>query len=129
MSVRQSVCMCVYLCKNTSFSQSAGGYKLHFETVPHSKKLQMTIEIWLLKDFKKHCKEDILEKREVAHFAQFHLFPQCFPKAFFYMEERVTSHLVTTLIYFIICKCFQVGRPSSIFSFFHVFKRVLSPGS
>ena len=27
----------------------------HFETVPNSKKLQMTTEIWLLKDFKIQC--------------------------------------------------------------------------
>ena len=37
-----------------------------------------------------------MEKGEIAHFKQFHLFPQCFPKDFFfielkqvYMEERV----------------------------------------
>ena len=40
--------------------------------------------------------ENIVEKGEIAHFEQFHLFPQCFPKAVFfnvlkrvYMEERV----------------------------------------
>ena len=39
--------------------------------------------------------ENIVEKGEITHFEQFHLFPQCFPKAFFfnvlkwvYMEER-----------------------------------------
>ena len=39
--------------------------------------------------------ENIVEKGEIAHFEQFHLFPQCFPKAFFFsvlkpvcMEER-----------------------------------------
>ena len=42
--------------------------------------------------------ENIVEKGEIAHFEQFHLFPQCFPKAFFfavlkwvYMQERVNS--------------------------------------
>ena len=37
-----------------------------------------------------------MEKGEIAHSEQFHLFPQCFPKAFFfnvlkrvYKEERV----------------------------------------
>ena len=41
--------------------------------------------------------ENIAEKGEIAHSEQFHLFPQCFPKAFFfselkwvvYIEERV----------------------------------------
>ena len=48
------------------------------------------------------CIENFGEKGEIAHFEQFHLFPQCFPKAFFFsvlkyvsMEERanVFSHL------------------------------------
>ena len=41
-----------------------------------------------------------MEKGEIAHFEQFHLFPQCFPKAFFFnglkcvcMGERVKSML------------------------------------
>ena len=29
-----------------------------------------------------NCIENIVEKGEIAHFEQFHLFPQCFPKAF-----------------------------------------------
>ena len=40
--------------------------------------------------------ENIVKKVEIAHFKQFHLCSQCFPKAFFfivlkweYMEERV----------------------------------------
>ena len=38
--------------------------------------------------------ENIVKKGEIAHFEQFHLFSQCFPKVFFpskciYMEERV----------------------------------------
>ena len=28
--------------------------------------------------------ENTVEKGEIAHFEQFHLFPQCFPKAFFH---------------------------------------------
>ena len=39
-----------------------------------------------------------MEKGNIAHFEQFHLFPQCFPKGLFfsvlkqvYMEERVNS--------------------------------------
>ena len=44
------------------------------------------------------CIENIVEKGEIAHFEQFHPFPQCFPKALFFnvlkwvhMEERVKS--------------------------------------
>ena len=29
------------------------------------------------------CIQNIVEKGEIALFEQFHLFPQCFPKAFF----------------------------------------------
>ena len=43
--------------------------------------------------------ENIVEKVEIAHFEQFHLFPQCFAKGFFfcmltwvYMEERVKGN-------------------------------------
>ena len=43
--------------------------------------------------------EKIVETGKIAHFDQFHPFPQCFPKAFFfnmlkwvYMEERVNKH-------------------------------------
>ena len=42
------------------------------------------------------CIGNIVEKGEIAHFEQFHLFPKCFPKLFFfsvlkwvYMEKRV----------------------------------------
>ena len=42
--------------------------------------------------------ENIMEKGEIPHFEQFHLFPQCFPKALFfivlkcvYMEERAND--------------------------------------
>ena len=30
------------------------------------------------------CIENIVEKGEIAHFEQFHLFPQCYPKALFF---------------------------------------------
>ena len=33
--------------------------------------------------------ENIVEKGEIAHFEQFHLFPQCFPKAFFFNVFKV----------------------------------------
>ena len=59
--------------------------RLHLETVPNSKKLQTTTEMWLSKDFKDtDCIENIVEKGEIAHLEQFPLFPQCFPKAFIF---------------------------------------------
>ena len=46
------------------------------------------------------CIETIVEKGEIAHLEQFHLFPQWFPKALIfsimksvYMEERVKQYL------------------------------------
>ena len=52
------------------------------------------------------CIENIREKRKIAHFEQFHLFPQCFPKAFLsnvlkwvqvYVEKMVKwSNLILT---------------------------------
>ena len=57
----------------------------HFETVRNSKKLQTTTEMWLLKGlYDTDCIEIIVEKGEIAQNEQFHLFPQCFPKAFFF---------------------------------------------
>ena len=59
----------------------------HFEIVPNSKKLQTTNEMCVLQGFKiliADCMENIVEKGEIAHFERFHLFPQCFPKAFFF---------------------------------------------
>ena len=48
------------------------------------------------------CTENIVEQGEITHFEQFHLFPQCFPKVFFfsvlnwvYMDEKVKSQDVT----------------------------------
>ena len=53
--------------------------------------------MWLLKGFRDRDHiENIVETGEIAHFEQFHLFPQCFLTAFFfivlklvYMEEGV----------------------------------------
>ena len=59
----------------------------HFETIPNSKKLQTTIEMWPLKGFQDtYCIENIVVKGEMAHFEQFHLFPQCLSKAFFFLQ-------------------------------------------
>ena len=33
------------------------------------------------------CTENIVEKGEIAHFEQFHLFPLCFTKAFFFFLQ------------------------------------------
>ena len=45
----------------------------------------MTTQMWLLKDFKIQIAwENIVEKGEIAQNEQFHLFPQCFPKAIFF---------------------------------------------
>ena len=50
-------------------------------------------------------------KGEIAHFEQFHLFPQCFPKFFFnvlklvYMEERVKNLLRWTEFEIILQEC------------------------
>ena len=53
-----------------------------------------------------------MEKGEIAHFEQFHLFPQCFPKPFFfnvlksvhvYMEERVNASFNIILLYPMVC--------------------------
>ena len=45
-----------------------------------------------------------MEKGEIAHFEQFHLFPQCFPKTFsfdvlkwVYVEEKVKYHRILDL--------------------------------
>ena len=58
----------------------------HFETVPNSKKLQTSTEMRLLKYFKIQIAymENIVEKGEIAQNERFHLFPQCFPNAFFF---------------------------------------------
>ena len=79
----------------------------NFKTVLNSKKLQTTTEMWLLKVFSDtDCIENIVGKKgEIAHFEQFHLFPQCFPKVFFFsvlkrvcMEKRVNP-LANDLIF------------------------------
>ena len=61
----------------------------HFETIPISKKLQTTTEIGLLKDFKMRIAQ-IVEKGEIAHFQQFHLFPQFFPQSFFLQSVKMS---------------------------------------
>ena len=33
-----------------------------------------------------------MEKDEIAHFEQFHLFPQCFPKAFFLQSVKMSLY-------------------------------------
>ena len=48
----------------------------HFETVPNSKKLQTTTEMFKDTDC---IEKNSVEKGEIAHFEQFHPFPQCFP--------------------------------------------------
>ena len=65
----------------------------HFKIVPNSKKMQMTTEMWQLKDFKIQVAWKTLWKKVKL---LIHLFLQYFPKAFFfnalkwiYMEERV----------------------------------------
>ena len=61
----------------------------------------LSLQLWCLVLYSKSRRcinplENIVERAEIAHFEQFHLFPQCFPKAFYlnvlkrvYMEERV----------------------------------------
>ena len=56
--------------------------KRHFETVPNSKKLQMTTEMWLLKDFKIVSIENIVEKVEIAKLSNFTFFHNVFLKLF-----------------------------------------------
>ena len=46
----------------------------NFETIPNSKKLQKTTEMWRLKD----SIENIVEKGEIANFEQFHFFNNVF---------------------------------------------------
>ena len=56
----------------------------HFETVPNSWKLQMTTEMWLLKDFKIQIAWNTLWKKvKLLKMSNFTFFPQCFPTAFF----------------------------------------------
>ena len=56
-----------------------------FETIPNSKKLQTPTEMWILNDFlDTDCIKNIVENGEIAHFEQFHIFPQCFYKALFF---------------------------------------------
>ena len=66
--------------------------------------------------------ENIVEKGEIAHFEQFHLFPQCFPKAFFfdalkwvYMEERVNQSINSKIFCAAnIVECLVAGQNTDI---------------
>ena len=74
----------------------------HFETVPNykkkKKKLQTTTEMWLLKEFKiKVAEKKNMEKGEIAHFEHLHLFPQCFPKAFFLQCVKISTYRLILL--------------------------------
>ena len=44
-----------------------------------------------------HCTEDIVDKGEIANFEQFHLFPQCFPKAFYAPILKDRGYIVLPL--------------------------------
>ena len=65
-----------------------------FETFRNSKKLQTTTEITLaIKGFwNTDCIENIVEKGEIAHFEQFHIFSQCFPRAFSLNELKMSIY-------------------------------------
>ena len=39
------------------------------------------------------CIENIMEKGEIAHFEQFHLFSECFPKAFVLQCVKMSKHV------------------------------------
>ena len=56
----------------------------HSKTVPNSKKQQTTTDVAIKGHLDTDCIENIVEKGEIAHFEQFHLFPQCFPKVFLF---------------------------------------------
>ena len=61
------------ICFNLDQSEilsSDDGFIHHFKTVPNSKKLQTTTEMWLVQDFKIQFTVE-----------QFHILPQCFPQA------------------------------------------------
>ena len=63
-----------------------------------------------------------MEKGEIAHFEQFHLFPQCFPKVVIvnvlkrvYMEERVKAFIEISCVYLLFSKSvFNYGREDSV---------------
>ena len=63
--------------------------------------------------------ENIVGKGETAHFEQFYLFPQCFPKAFFfnvlkrvYMEVRVRNILGLVLQILLHLEAFECNTTS-----------------
>ena len=56
----------------------------HFETIPKFEEAADDKCIVAMKGFSDtDCIENMVEKGEIAHFEQFHLFPQCFPEPFF----------------------------------------------
>ena len=69
----------------------------HFETIPNSKNLQTTIEMWPLNDSKVQITQKIMWKKvKLLILSNFTFFPQCFPKHFssmcwkwIYKEERL----------------------------------------
>ena len=62
----------------------------HFATVPNSKKLQTTTEMWLLKRFQnKDYIENIVENGEIAYFEQSHL-STMFPNSFFLHRVKIS---------------------------------------
>ena len=88
--------------------------------------------MWILKYFwGTDCIENIVEKGEIAHFEQFHLFPPCFPKVFYfnvlkwvYVEERVNQYFLLifktfstfskTYFNLLICIYFMVCKSSNL---------------
>ena len=74
--VAESGCESVNMLPNTTVIKSLIH---HFETVPYSKKLQTTTEMWLLNYFKIQIAwKTLWKKGEIAHFEQFHLLPIMF---------------------------------------------------
>ena len=68
-----------------------------------------------------------MEKGDIAHFEQFHLFPQCFPTFFFfnvlnrvYMEERVNREIRT-------CYDFVMGSYQRVWMFLILRKWLTNP--
>ena len=51
------------------FSQLTHSLINHFESVPNSKKQQMTTEMWLLKDFNPFPQNKILDQTKLKEFA------------------------------------------------------------
>ena len=60
----------------------------HFETISNQEAAEKKLKCGYYRFFRikafTDCIENIAEKGEIAHFEQFHLFPQCFPTAVFF---------------------------------------------